>query len=278
MALGHGDNRDLSSEEIEVEEGHELLMHNYHTLPGNCKKYWSKRYSLFSKFDDGIYMTSELWYSVTPEEIGIFMARLVLKAIPKGKHILDVCCGAGGNAIQFANYFSSVGCLDISTVHVNCTLHNAFIYGVQDNIWAQVDDWDRASRPLPKGSVNQDWIPPSLRNEINPNRTFDFIFSSPPWGGPSYAHGNNTFDVILMQPFLLPQLCYQFRRYSEDYGFFLPRSLKLEQIRRLTIELYGEQGKCRIIYTSLENRCKGIFVLFGPRVTSPLLEVESVLL
>ena len=38
------------------------------------KKYWFQRYRLFSKFDSGIWMDRESWFSVTPEKIAQHIA------------------------------------------------------------------------------------------------------------------------------------------------------------------------------------------------------------
>jgi trimethylguanosine synthase len=38
------------------------------------KKYWSQRYRLFSKWNEGIRMDKESWFSVTPEKIAEHIA------------------------------------------------------------------------------------------------------------------------------------------------------------------------------------------------------------
>jgi len=65
---------------------------NYKPLPnGDCgdgivnpydkkevlNKYWAQRHKLFSKFDKGIQLDPESWYSVTPEKIAQHIARRV---------------------------------------------------------------------------------------------------------------------------------------------------------------------------------------------------------
>lgn len=32
-------------------------------------RYWHQRYSIFSKYDDGIWMTDDAWFGVTPEPV-----------------------------------------------------------------------------------------------------------------------------------------------------------------------------------------------------------------
>jgi len=61
------------------------------------EKYWLQRYDLFSKYDKGIEMDDEGWFSVTPEEIA---ARHAERS--GGGLVIDGFAGVGGNAIQFA--------------------------------------------------------------------------------------------------------------------------------------------------------------------------------
>ena len=70
----------------------------YEDIPPSLQKYWAQRYSLFSKFDNGIIMDQESWYSVTPEKI----AQHIAKRCTSNDVVIDAFCGAGGNAIQFA--------------------------------------------------------------------------------------------------------------------------------------------------------------------------------
>lgn len=232
----------------------ELLLHNYHTLPAECKKYWKKRYDLFSKFDEGIYMSSELWYSVTPEALAIFTARLVKRLLPNASSILDVCSGGGGNAIQFAHYFPSVGAVDINPINLQCTMHNAAIYKVLDRIWSHLGDWNTLS-DLDNGN---DWIPVELRLKL-----FDFVFCSPPWGGPKYKRGGD-FDLKEMEPFNLETLCLQIRKFSKNFGLFLPRFLNLDQLSEVTKKL--ELGSCRTIYLGNNGSVIGLLAMFGPEM------------
>ena len=40
-------------------------------------KYWAQRKRLFSKYDDGVQMDKESWYSVTPEAIASHIAKRI---------------------------------------------------------------------------------------------------------------------------------------------------------------------------------------------------------
>ncbi|KAG2732786.1 hypothetical protein G9P44_003776 [Scheffersomyces stipitis] len=264
------DPEEAQDDDFAIDPDDELLMHTYHTLPDNCKKFWGRRYDLFGRFDEGIYMTSELWYSVTPESIAVFVARLFKYLIPDAKSAMDVCCGGGGNTIHFAKYFDSVVAVDINAINVKCTEHNAQIYGVGSKIDTVVGDWNELSRVDVDGLPNQNWIPQHLRNKEFPQKTFDFIFSSPPWGGTSYDKKDNEFDLYTMEPFPIDKMVKQFLQYTENIGLFLPKSSNLNQIAQVTREVYGVEGKCRVIYIYRKSFLTGIVALMGPGVTGAL--------
>ena len=40
----------------------------------HISKYWAQRYRLFSRYDDGVCLDPESWYSVTPEKIAQHIA------------------------------------------------------------------------------------------------------------------------------------------------------------------------------------------------------------
>lgn len=60
-------------------------------------KYYAQRYRLFARFDSGIRLDAESWFSVTPEKIAQHIAARCACDV-----IADIFCGAGGNTIQFA--------------------------------------------------------------------------------------------------------------------------------------------------------------------------------
>lgn len=240
-----------SESEVEVDQDDELLMHTYATLPSNCKKYWNKRYQIFTKFDSGVYLTSELWYSVTPESTAISIARMVKKLVPTCEYVLDVCCGGGGNTIQFARYFKSVGGVDVNANNIKCSKHNCGVYGVEENTWFVLGDWNELSK-------SSSWIPSSV-----PNGKFDFVFCSPPWGGPGYKT-KDTFDLYKMEPFDLRSLCATLSKFTDNFGLFLPRFLDMDQIREVTREMYGAKAKTRIVCLWQNGRPLGILAIFGP--------------
>lgn len=75
------------------------------------KKYWGQRYRYFSRFDEGVRMDKEGWYSVTPEAIALHIAERVCCDV-----VVDAFVGCGGNAVQFALVSHLVFAIDIDPV------------------------------------------------------------------------------------------------------------------------------------------------------------------
>ncbi|THG20994.1 hypothetical protein TEA_029870 [Camellia sinensis var. sinensis] len=86
------------------------------------KKYWLQRYDLFSKYDQGIKMDEEGWFSVTPEEIAV---RHAVRS--GGGVVIDCFAGVGGNAIQFAKILMALIFDKAEKPHMSyAALHNKF--------------------------------------------------------------------------------------------------------------------------------------------------------
>lgn len=120
-------------------------------------KYWSQRKRLFSRFDEGIQLDPQGWYSVTPEAIADHVARrlgeaasiIVEQGDTQGREIegasesffgndgiviLDAFSGCGGNAIAFGKLspfsVSKIVCCEMDLVKLRHAAHNAKIYGI----------------------------------------------------------------------------------------------------------------------------------------------------
>lgn len=77
-------------------------------VTAKVEKYWMQRFRLFARFDEGILIDEESWYSVTPECIAKHHAQRC-----KCDTLVDVFCGVGGNTIQFAKTCKRVIAIDI---------------------------------------------------------------------------------------------------------------------------------------------------------------------
>jgi len=125
-------------------------------------KYYNQRYFLFTKYDEGISIDYESWYSVTPEHVAKYLA----KRLENNKVILDAFSGVGGNTIQFAKKCSKVIANDLDANKIELAKSNAEIYEVRENIDFRSSDF--------------------LELDVS-DQEVDVVFLAPPWGGVSYC-------------------------------------------------------------------------------------------
>lgn len=199
-------------------------------------KYWYQRYRLFSRYDEGIKMDEEGWFSVTPESIAEHQAARICS----GGLIIDAFTGVGGNAIQFAMRGDRVIAIDIDPVKIECARHNAGIYGVADHIEFIVGDFLK--------------LAPTLKASV--------VFLSPPWGGPDYTSVDK-FDLhTMIQPldgFMLFQIA---QAISSNVVLFLPRNVDLDQLSELSW-LASPPLPCEVEKNYLNGKLKTITAYYG---------------
>ncbi|NXI23617.1 TGS1 synthase, partial [Sterrhoptilus dennistouni] len=193
-------------------------------------KYWAQRYRLFSRFDEGIKLDREGWFSVTPEKIAEHIAVRVCQSF-NCDIIVDAFCGVGGNAIQFALTSKRVIAIDIDPEKLRLARHNAEVYGVAEHIDFLCGDFMA--------------LAPGLRADV--------VFLSPPWGGPDYA----TADIFDIQTMICPD-GYPFQ-ITNNIVYFLPRNADINQVASLA----GPGGKVEIEQNFLNNKLKTITAYFG---------------
>jgi len=166
----------------------------------------SKRYRFFSRFDEGIQMDEEAFYSVTPEKIAVHIAQRCACDT-----IVDAFCGVGGNSIQFAMTCKRVIAIDIDPKKVSMATRNGQLYGVENKI----------------EFIEGDYM------ELASTLKADVVFLSPPWGGPSYLLADlydlnvmtpNGFDIFRVTQSITPNIAY-----------FLPRNTDPSQLQSLLL-------------------------------------------
>jgi len=194
------------------------------------KKYWVQRYRLFTRFDKGIKLDYDSWFSVTPEKIARHIADRCRCDL-----IVDAFCGAGGNAIQFAFKCERVIAVDIDAEKIALARHNAAVYGVEDRIEFIVGDF----------------------LQVAPTLKADVVFLSPPWGGPDYTQAS-TFQLEDMKPngFDIYQAA---RQISPNLAYFLPKNTNIDQL----VELAAPDGAAEIEQNVLNNKVKTITAYYG---------------
>ncbi|XP_011637827.1 trimethylguanosine synthase [Pogonomyrmex barbatus] len=166
-------------------------------------KYYIKRFGLFSRYEDGIKLDRESWFSVTPEEIAKDIAERC-----RCDTIIDAFCGAGSNAIQFAFTCERVIAIDIDPNKIKIARHNAGIYGVDDRI----------------EFITGDFL------QLAPRLVADVVFLSPPWGGPDYIK-RKVFDLESIIPPVGGKGVFKAaRNITQHVAYYLPRNTDPLQI------------------------------------------------
>lgn len=100
-------------------------------------------------------LDSEGKVSLTPETLALELGERA-----QGRHVIDACTGAGGNAIGFARAGCRVTAVEIDPRRLAMAKHNAKLYGVADRI-----DFVGGDATL-----------------IVPSTKADLLFIDPPWG------------------------------------------------------------------------------------------------
>ncbi|KAK9488008.1 RNA cap guanine-N2 methyltransferase-domain-containing protein [Lipomyces starkeyi] len=212
------------------------------TIPNGLKKYWKQRFSLFSKFSEGIWMNEQSWYSVTPEIIAKNIADHIYNNC-RPSVVLDAFCGAGGNTIQLALLVDRVIAIEKDPVAIRCAKHNAEIYGVAGKI----------------EFIEGDFF------EYAPYIEADVVFLSPPWGGPHYLF-QDVFDLHAMEPYDLTTIMSASRLISPHIAVYLPRNSNIEQVRE-PVEKDEDQddddSTVLISYLHVRGKCKAICAYYG---------------
>ncbi|XP_034038247.1 trimethylguanosine synthase [Thalassophryne amazonica] len=200
------------------------------------EKYWAQRYRLFSRFDEGIKLDREGWFSVTPERIAEHIALRVRHSFSDAHLVIDAFCGVGGNAIQFALTGMRVLAIDINPVRLDLARHNATVYGVADRI-----DFLQGDFLV---------LAPSLRADV--------VFLSPPWGGPDYMTAE-VFDIRTMMELDGIEIFRLAKLISDNVVYFLPRNADMHQIASLG----GLGGRVEVEQNFLNSKLKTITAYFG---------------
>lgn len=207
-------------------------------------KFWMQRYYYFTKFDKGIQMDNESWYSVTPEKIAKYIATLI-----KGKTIIDGFCGCGGNVIQFSEYCSKAYAIDICEKKLSMCKNNCKIYNCKDNI----------------EFIHSDFL--QMKNKIKA----DYIFLSPPWGGTEYKKSSIYSIKKCMHPDIT-EIVRVSLNVADNILFFLPRNLDLDELFKICSDIRDEMEKnsgkklffdIQIIESN--KRIKSLLIIFGKK-------------
>ncbi|CAB3386854.1 Hypothetical predicted protein [Cloeon dipterum] len=203
----------------------------------NLLKYWSRRYQLFSKFDGGIQLDQESWFSVTPEEI----AKHVAERCRQCDVVVDAFCGAGGNTIQFALNCRRVIAVDIDPAKILLAANNARVYGVQDKIEFICADFMQVAASLKA----------------------DAIFLSPPWGGPDYTQ-KQVFNLEDLSCVDAKEMFKVAKAVSENVVMYMPRNTNRKQL----MSLAGVGNLVEIEQSVFRGKVVALTAYFGKLIDS----------
>jgi trimethylguanosine synthase len=184
---------------------------NPHPKAEVADKYWAQRKRLFVKYDQGIQLDREGWYSVTPEAIANHIARRMVAGAGNGMVVLDACAGVGGNVIAFARRpeVSLVVCVDTDDARLRIAANNCSVYGIPRDkvvfvnadacqVLASYKNGKRiadveSSKTVEKETEKEYAYSSGL--DLLPE-TLDAVFLSPPWGGSDYESvGRRNYDL-----------------------------------------------------------------------------------
>ncbi|KAI9792738.1 MAG: hypothetical protein M1833_001019 [Piccolia ochrophora] len=221
--------------------------HHYseiHEVPWDIQNYWRQRHTLFSKYDDNIWLTDDAWFGVTAEPVANMIADHLSKYSPPTHNVLiDAFAGAGGNVIAFACSGRWDRIIAIEKDHdvMQCAKQNATVYGVFDQIeWIEGDCFG-AIKTIPEETCKQ-----------------SVIFASPPWGGPGYR-SDAVFDLSKMEPYPLNMLHESFFHVSNELVLYLPRTSDLRQLAALA----PADSRIRVVHYCMWRASKAMCVYFG---------------
>ena len=192
--------------------------------------FWHKRYELFSLFDLGVrlFEVEDAWFSTTPEVIAMHQAKKLIRmrqdadmrcpsttsidathaistentSLSRDLRGLDLFCGVGGNSMSLASLPSvaHLDAVDINSAAIDSLRTNAEIYGVAAKL-----------------TTHQKDAMSFLDSCASRGETFDFLFASPPWGGPEYKDKMD-FDLDAMPLSTDPQVAISFASLIERYA------------------------------------------------------------
>lgn len=218
------------------------------------RKFYARRYQLFRRFDSGILLDTESWFSVTPEAVAAHVAARCYHSLTSSPQshaksrpltVLDAFCGSGGNTIQFGQVFDHVLAVDIDFVKLQCAQFNSTLYGTSHKTSFIMQDFFQLHKML-------DVV----------ERGIDLVFMSPPWGGVDYFHRRETdLSELPLDTFRLFLYCVQKLR-CRNLVFFLPRNSNLEQVAYMA----GVGGRVEIEQNFLGHKFVAISAYYGELV------------
>ena len=233
------------------------------------RKWWKRRYELFSRYDEGCVLDREAWFEVTPEAVADSIARRV--AEKKGGRpwiVLDPFAGVGGNSIAFARAGASfVIASDINAERIRMLETNARVYGLQ-KVVTKVMDCHHFMSLLREADI-------SLTADAHDRREWA-VFLSPPWGDAYQARDNGSpfFDIDALGGGLrMSRLVRLALDMSSLVAAYLPKTSSKKQLEDLAAEL-GCGLSIEVVGTQWTKKCAWVAYFERERPPTPVLSEE----
>lgn len=198
----------------------------------NLEKYYSQRYLIFKKYDEGICMDDECWYSVTPENISSHVAKYIKTKLHSLKQIkvLELFSGGGGDNIQCSLEGMKVTTVDIDPTKIAIVKHNNKIYNVK-----------------PKVILGDAF---NLNSKYYKEK-YDVLMASPPWGGIGYTSKSET-KLSEFCPEFYKSWIYFINNISPNTAVWLPKNISISEIVQtikvpVKVRKYFTYGKLKMI-------------------------------
>ncbi|MBS1889928.1 MAG: hypothetical protein JST59_01430 [Actinobacteria bacterium] len=182
----------------------------------NIRKYFIKRFFLFEKFDDGILLDEESWYSVVAEPISKWLKNRLLESKIHLNSILEPFVGVGGIAVHLSCIAHRYIVNDLDPTKIEMLRNNLSVYGVdQTNIEFMCQDF-----------LN-----------MKPFKT-DLVILCPPWGGTNLElYDREQLDSI-MQP-KLSDILRHARLFSNNLILQMPKNTNIRNLMEVVARAYG---------------------------------------
>lgn len=186
---------------------------------------------MFYRYEEGILLDHESWYSVTPQAIAEHIAGRL-----KCDIVVDPFAGCGGNVIQLAMVCKHVIAIDIDPEKIRMAKHNAKIYGVADKV---------------------EWI---VGNSVDilPTLKADVVFLSPPWGGLDYSRDHFRLDEMVVKGVSGVDLFAKARQVTKNIAYYLPKTTPAHDLEALAPE---ELVECERMF--LNRQLKVVTAYYG---------------
>lgn len=210
-------------------------------VDNSLKKYYARRHYMFSRFDEGIQLDAESWYSVVAEPVSLWLQERMLNCGLPLETVFEPFSGVGGMAVHLAPVAKKKYHVnDICEDKIRMLRNNFGVYGVSPD---KVD------------VTTQDFL------DVKPFPA-DILLICPPWGGLDLAeYGWRPLDEF-MKPQLSKILAHA-AKFTKNIMLQMPKNTNLENLFTTVLEHFPGVGTCEIAKILFNGNPSQLFVFVG---------------